>query len=135
MVQHYLDGMFPLQRDAATGKLLRDKDGVPLGAEDAEGANAFMESEVLVGGGGDGTGRDGSTGETDGVEVRGVSPVLERRGSTLSSVGERKEGAVVTARVRELSRLWQYRNGRSPGGETPPGLVRGVDGVVRGATM
>ncbi len=148
MVQHYLDGMFPLQRDAVTGRLVRDKNGIPLGAADGEGTNPFMESLVQVGGGNDGTGREqGAAGETDtdGVEVRGISPVLERGGSTLSAVsgvsasgagvGERKETGVVTARVRELSRLWQYRNGRSPGGETPPGLVRGGDGVVRGATM
>ncbi|KAK4042982.1 hypothetical protein C8A01DRAFT_13427 [Parachaetomium inaequale] len=141
MVQHYLDGMFPLARDPATGELLRDREnGVPLGAE--EEGNEFMESEVLVGGGGDGTGREGSgeqEDEDDGeeeVEVHGVSPVLERKGSLLSlSLKEgRKRREGVKVKVKELSRLWQYRNGRSPE-ETPPLLVRGADGVVRNATM
>ena len=69
MVQHYLDGMFPLRRDAATGKLLRDARGVPLGAaeEEGEGVNAFMESEVLVGGGGMGRGGMGILGRWMGL--------------------------------------------------------------------
>jgi hypothetical protein len=47
--------------------------------------------------------------------------------------GKRREEGV-RVKVKELSRLWQYRNGRSPE-EMPPLLVRGVDGVVRNATM
>lgn len=116
MVQHYLDGMFPLKRDPKTGKLLK-VEGVPWGV-DEEGVNEFMESEVVVGGGGDGTGRDwvadggekwegecekGAKGE---VEVLGVSPVVDRNG------GFKREEMRI--KVKELSRLWQYRNGRSP---------------------
>ncbi|KAJ4292956.1 hypothetical protein N0V88_005619 [Collariella sp. IMI 366227] len=37
-------------------------------------------------------------------------------------------------KVKDLSRLWQYRNGRTPE-ETPPGLEKGKDGVVRNATI
>jgi hypothetical protein len=66
------------------------------------------------------------------VEVLSVSPVLERRGCVFGKGKRREEG--VTVKVRELSRLWQYRNGRSPE-EMPPLLVRGADGVVRNATM
>jgi hypothetical protein len=138
MVQHYLDGMFPLKRDAVTGELVRDpKTGVPVGVDEV---SEFMESEVLVGGGGDGTGRDGrEEGEDEEVEVEmfGESPVLERKGG-LGLVkgrrggGRRREG--VKVKVKELSRLWQYRNGRSPE-EAPPLLRKGVDGVVRNATM
>ncbi|KAH6623525.1 hypothetical protein F5144DRAFT_595672 [Chaetomium tenue] len=141
MVQHYLDGMFPLRRDVVTGRLVRDERGVPWGAE--EDGNEFMESVVLVGGGGDGTGRDrvgegGSEDDDDGddeeVEVHSVSPVLERRASSLGLLKGRKNREGVRVKVKELSRLWQYRNGRSPE-EMPPLLVRGVDGVVRNATM
>ncbi|AEO59922.1 hypothetical protein MYCTH_2308601 [Thermothelomyces thermophilus ATCC 42464] len=148
MVQHYLDGMFPLRRDPATGELARNADGVPLGVE--EEGNEFMESEVLVGGGGDGTGREEGEGEelSDGeaadgeeqeqVEVVDVSPEPARAESGDGAVSPRKtrrkrqEG--VRVKVKDVSRLWQYRNGRSPE-ETPPLLVRGKDGVVRNATM
>jgi hypothetical protein len=146
MVQHYLDGMFPLRRDAKTGGLMMREGGggdVPWGAEEEEGENEFMESEVLIGGGGDGTGReegegmdndddDDDGGDGEEVEVHSVSPVLERRGSVFGKGKRREEG--VRVKVKELSRLWQYRNGRSPE-EMPPLLVRGVDGVVRNATM
>lgn len=164
MVQHYLDGMFPLRRDPGTGGLLMvqvkvegegesERQWVPWGVE--EDGNEFMESEVLVGGGGDGTGRDGE-GEVDSdsdndddeeeVEVHDSSPVMSRSGSMMSKMGsikprgmrsvskKREQGVKVKVKVKELSRLWQYRNGKSPE-ETPPGLVRGPDGVVRNATM
>ena len=118
MVQHYLDGMFPLRKDPETGKLLKvEGTDVPWGVDETEGANEFMESEVEVGGGGDGTGRDwvAEGGEKwDEVEVLGVSPVVGRRKG--GSIG----GGEMKLKVRELSRLWQYRNGRSPekcGGE------------------
>ncbi|KAL1867518.1 hypothetical protein Daus18300_006362 [Diaporthe australafricana] len=52
--------------------------------------NAFMESEVTVG-------------AQEGDDEPGPPGVLGVEGST------------VTRKVKELSRLWQYRNGRSPG--------------------
>ncbi|KAK4242881.1 hypothetical protein C8A03DRAFT_10899 [Achaetomium macrosporum] len=132
MVQHYLDGMFPLKRDKVTGALLRGEGGVPLGAAEE---NEFMESEVTVGGGGNRNREGGSEGEEEQVEeeveIHGLSPVLEKRRSVLKGRGDEER---VKVKVKELSRLWQYRNGRSPE-ETPPGLVRGADGVVRNATM
>jgi hypothetical protein len=136
MVQHYLDGMFPLKRDKTTGVLLRGEGGVPLGA--AEEENEFMESEVTIGGK-ENTDREGESQgedeeqveEEEAVEIHGLSPVLEKRRSVIK---ERGDGEGMKVKVKELSRLWQYRNGRSPG-DTPPGLVRGVDGVVRNATM
>lgn len=145
-VQHYLDGMFPLARDSVTGEFVGCR----------ESGNAFMESEVDVHGAGDGKkgddGRDGdggrregiagccegtgdSDGEGDGEESRGGfvemhndggSPVILRR----NRLGQSPD----KVRVKELSRLWKYRNGRIPV-DKPPLLERGQDGVVRGATM
>ncbi len=112
--QHYLDGMFPLARDARTGAV--------LGCADAPGANAFMESAVAVGRAGDDSAdvrkaferswlaalRDakapspGSSGAAA-VEIHSGSPVLVRPPSQLRPV-----------QVKDVSRLWQYRNGRSP---------------------
>lgn len=99
--QHYLDGMFPLKRDPHTGEY--------IGADEE---NEFMEEIIKVGK--EGTAMDntreafditymGTTGFGSGdittpVEVHGVS-------------GKRKSR---TYRVKDLSRLWSYRNGRSP---------------------
>lgn len=111
LVQHYLDGMFPLRRDPQTGGLLMTEAGVPWGAEEEEGANAFMESEVLLGGvdgdGDDGDGKDCEGQEGEDVEIIGA-------GGALMHEGARRTERVVRVKVKELSRLWQYRNGRSP---------------------
>jgi hypothetical protein len=48
--------------------------------------------------------------------------------------GMRRTETGVKMKVKDLSRLWLYRNGKSPS-EVPPGLVRDADGVVRMATM
>lgn len=139
--------MFPLKRDKVTGELVRGEDGVPVGCEDEEG-NEFMEGEVdvEVGGGcggvingvkvGVGIKDQEDDSDDDGggkgeVEVLGVSPVLEMSKQSLLNAGG--EGTV-RVKVKELSRLWQYRNGRSPP-EKPPLLVTGENGVVRNATM
>ncbi|KAL2163427.1 hypothetical protein VTH06DRAFT_5484 [Thermothelomyces fergusii] len=142
MVQHYLDGMFPLRRDPATGGLARDADGVPLGVD--EEGNEFMESEVLVGGGGDGTGREAGEGEelSDGeeqqVELVDVGPARPGPeggdGPAPRRAGKKRRGEGVAVKVKDVSRLWQYRNGRSPD-DAAPLLVRGKDGVARNATM
>lgn len=126
--QHYLDGMFPLEHDEKTGKF--------LGC--AESGNEFMESNILVGREGEESANvheayqdswlasleglgGGAQRELD-VKIHGGSPILSRKG-TLESV-----------KVKDLSRLWQYRNGGSPD-EKPPLLHRDYDGVIRGATM
>ncbi|KAK3689824.1 hypothetical protein B0T22DRAFT_180108 [Podospora appendiculata] len=114
--QHYLDGMFPLARDAQTGAF--------IGCADV---NEFMESEIVLGVEGDemenarearevsswlGNGHGNADDEP--VEIHGDSPV-ERRGRA-----RRRDGPPATpltkAKVKELSRLWQYRNGRCPEG-------------------
>lgn len=119
--QHYLDGMFPLEFDPKTGK--------PTGARED---NVFMEESVKQGTAGAaednvreaieisyaGT-RGFGTGEiTTPVEVHGVFKKSLR--------GE-------DVRVKDMSRLWSYRNGGSPD-EVPPLLVSEA-GVVRNATM
>ncbi|KAK3942047.1 hypothetical protein QBC46DRAFT_381054 [Diplogelasinospora grovesii] len=154
--QHYLDGMFPLARDASTNRLLT---GVLAGC--AEEGNEFMESEIIVGEEGDAManareahlmmelswfgGRSAATirGEVE-VEVHSDSPIEQQqqnrgrfrsRLTGLTTAGQRGQGqGQAKAKVKELSRLWQYRNGKSPV-EKPPLLMRDADGVVRNATM
>lgn len=98
LCQHYLNAMFPLQRDAATGQL--------VGCAET---NAFMEGEVTVGAdGGDGPG--GVDREVDGEQQ-------QQTGSRGAGLMGRDGAGTMTRKVKELSRLWQYRNGRSPGVE------------------
>jgi hypothetical protein len=143
--QHYLDGMFPLARDPVTGQLSRDPETRELVGCD-EARNEFMESEIAVA-------RDGDEGEIvqEGwgiswlsgargtqvdlrareVEIHDGSPV-ERRGGF--SVRDGAARPVAKVKVKELSRLWLYRNGKSPS-DQPPLLVADVSGAVRTATM
>ncbi|EGO55384.1 hypothetical protein NEUTE1DRAFT_85645 [Neurospora tetrasperma FGSC 2508] len=129
LCQHYLDGMFPLEKDPKTGAF--------LGC--AETGNEFMESEITVGeagsemtaakeameiswlangitngiivGGGEGNGDEA----VGGIAVYGGhSPVEQRR-----RVRTRRESKPAKVKVKDLSRLWQYRNGKSPN-DTPP---------------
>lgn len=89
LCQHYLNAMFPLQRDGGTGKL--------VGCAET---NQFMDSEVT----GDVMGDGGDEGQQ-----QPESPRFDMMG---------REGTDKTTRkimVKHLSRLWQYRNGRSPG--------------------
>ncbi|KAK0625322.1 hypothetical protein B0T17DRAFT_491922 [Bombardia bombarda] len=141
--QHYLDGMFPLERDVASGEFVGCLD------EGVDGGNEFMESEVTVGVEGDemenareamGVSWLGDRGPYDGdlgggVEIHGGSPILRRgRRGRRREDGEGEEDGERKVRVKELSRLWLYRNGRSPE-DKPPLLGRGADGVVRMATI
>lgn len=89
LCQHYLNAMFPLQRDGGTGKL--------VGCAES---NEFMEEDVLVDAGGDGD---------DEGQQQPASPGFPN--GMLGRDGARK----MTRKVRDLSRLWQYRNGNSPG--------------------
>ncbi|KAK3346714.1 hypothetical protein B0T25DRAFT_286021 [Lasiosphaeria hispida] len=130
--QHYLDGMFPLAReDGANGKTKF------VGCQ--EEGNDFMESEIVIGADGDEMasvreamevswlGRTAAEAAAQAaVEIHGGSPV-EQRGRFRNRIGgvrgERRETKV---KVKELSRLWQYRNGRSP---------RDASGFARTATL
>ncbi|ROW02465.1 hypothetical protein VMCG_06142 [Cytospora schulzeri] len=142
-VQHYLDGMFPLQRDSVTGRLVGCR----------ETGNEFMESDVVLGKvgdegscvreafacsylgcledelGDDGDGDDGGKGGKG-----GGGGVAMHNGESPIALRTRMGLPVGKVQVKELSRLWKYRNGRSPV-EKPPLLGRGMDGFVRNATL
>lgn len=129
LCQHYLDGMFPLERNPRTGEF--------LGA--AEKGNEFMESDIVLGRDGDESAdiREAYQGSWIGealaetpddvaaadstVKIHGGTPVASRSGTR-------------RVKVKDLSRLWLYRNGRVPD-EKPPLLHQEPDGVVRGATL
>ena len=133
--QHYLDGMFPLERSTT---------GENRFAGCMEEGNEFMESEIVVGTeGGEMSsvreamevswlGREAMSAGMKDVALHGASP-LEERGRFRSRSGGAGKGET-KVKVKELSRLWQYRNGRSPE-EKPPLLTRDGDGVVRMATL
>lgn len=149
-VQHYLDGMFPLARDSVTGEFVGCR----------EYGNAFMESEVELhgdgvgdrDGGGEGGRREGVAGCCEGTgdsesEGDGAEGQSSRRGRVLVEMhngggsplslrhkGSTEQTSPDRVKVKELSRLWKYRNGKSPV-DRPPLLARGLDGVLRGATM
>lgn len=124
--QHYLDGMFPLARDgdgAFTGCADRNDFMDSIVAEGREGADRsdvrenFETSWELI----QLAGRQGSRVKTE-VAVHGSfhEGKLDRDG----------DGKI---RVKDLSRLWLYRNGASPPG-VPSGLTPDADGVVRAGT-
>lgn len=119
LCQHYLDGMFPLETDPETGRFLG-------AAED----NEFMESVVRIGEDGDasrlvkgafGTSFCGSRGFGSGNVVTNVDVHDDGPASRPSP------GAVV--KVKDLSRLWQYRNGRVPR-DAPPILTSGQQETI-----
>ncbi|KAJ6441169.1 alpha/beta-Hydrolase [Purpureocillium lavendulum] len=120
--QHYLDGMFPLKRDPATGRFTgADEDNefmeevIEMGKEGAAMDNAREAFDISYAG----TQGFGSGDISTPVEVHGVADKKGKR---------RRE-----VRVKELSRLWRYRNGMSPA-SVPPMLAK-EGGVVRNGTM
>ncbi|KAI1338161.1 hypothetical protein F5Y15DRAFT_407783 [Xylariaceae sp. FL0016] len=124
--QHYLDGMFPLKKDAK---------GEFTGCADS---NEFMESVVELAPKGnehevirEGFERSLGLLELDGGQAGGSKNEVAVHGSFHEDKDEVQDGQV---RVKDLSRLWLYRNGQSPS-EIPRWLRRDEDGVVRGATM
>lgn len=142
-VQHYLDGMFPLAKDAVTGKLIGCR----------EVGNEFMESEIVVGTSGDAGANEReafassylgcSDDDSDGEGERGnksasaaaaAREVLMHNGESPIALRKRLGLPTEKVKVKELSRLWKYRNGRSPV-EKPPLLGTGMNGFVRNATL
>ncbi|KAL1876377.1 hypothetical protein VTK73DRAFT_9446 [Phialemonium thermophilum] len=148
LCHHYLDGMFPLARDPATGAF--------LGAADGEGENAFMESEVTVGVEGDemDNAREAlefsyATMGIGGVNLNEAPLRRLEREVEIHSVDDRppesrgryrhrrtgRTGALTAnVKVKDLSRLWQYRNGLSPG-DKAPFLASDATGLTRIATL
>lgn len=119
--QHYLDGMFPLKRDPKTGEHTgADEDNdfmnevVEAGKEGSAMTNAREAFEISWAG----TEGFGSGEISTPVEVHGVA---------------NKKKLVGEVKVKDLSRLWSYRNGQSPV-ETPPLLIS-ENGVIRTATL
>lgn len=95
LCQHYLNAMFTLEKDGRTGEL--------VGCAET---NAFMEGQVTVRANGE-EARSPWGANGDGDEQQPWSPGFGMLG--------RGEKETMTRKVKELSRLWQYRNGRSPG--------------------
>ncbi|RYP14313.1 hypothetical protein DL765_006478 [Monosporascus sp. GIB2] len=115
--QHYLNGMFPLARDESTGKF--------VGCADS---NKFMDTVVEVGE----VGVSGSMREG----LQSCYAALRRDAEALEAAGVTVHGSFYKAheedirdgkvRVKDLSRLWLYRNGRSPPEIDGNGVVRGL---------
>lgn len=120
-VQHYLDGMFPLERNA---------EGNFVGCNNS---NEFMNSIVEKG-------EVGAEAEDLREGIDNSWALIEGRhdtGNTEVAVhGSFREGKLDggKVRVKDLSRLWLYRNGKSPS-ETPRGLQTDADGTVRAGTL
>jgi hypothetical protein len=119
--QHYLDGMFPLTRN---------DDGTHGCHEEG---NEFMEYEVEVGAdeywhnsNGEDSDKEQAFYVGDGI------PADSNRGRHRTRTVAKPQP--VKMKIKDLSRLWQYRNGKSPGDE-PPRLTRDATGTVRNATM
>ncbi|KAI3319792.1 hypothetical protein HD806DRAFT_547689 [Xylariaceae sp. AK1471] len=117
--QHYLNGMFPLSRNA---------DGEFTGCADR---NDFMESVVEIA-------KKGTEQEEVREGFENSWALLERAGEPDSAIpsevavhgsfhGDEEQLLDGRVRVKHLSRLWLYRNGRSP-----PDITRGL---VRGFTV
>lgn len=130
--QHYLDGMFPLLRDLVTGEL--------VGAD--EEGNEFMREVVKLGVEGDAMENireafDLTYAGDEGFGSGDISTPVEVHGVSGAAGADRKMAARIKARkqvrMKDLCRLWGYRNGKSPP-ETPP-LLLTEGGVVRNATM
>lgn len=119
MNQHYMDGMFPLKKDPETGEFIGADDDNPFmeeiikfGTEGAAMDNAREAFDITYAG-------------TDGFGSGVVSTPVEVHNAG-GSRRERKKDI----RVKDVSRLWLYRNGQSPADMTAV-----VEGVVRTVTM
>lgn len=124
LTQHYLDGMFPLKRDPKTGEF--------TGADEE---NEFMEEVIKFGV--EGTAMENareafeiSYGGTEGFGSGEVTTPVE----VYDKIGSRKKHKR-DVKVKELSRLWMYRNGRSPPDASTPILAPELVGVMRNATL
>ncbi|KAI0104312.1 hypothetical protein GGR51DRAFT_230511 [Nemania sp. FL0031] len=127
--QHYLNGMFPLSRDANgefTGCAERNEfmDSVvevaKTGTEKVDAREGFENSWAMIELAGDPDSAIPSEVAVYGSIHGSFHGSL--RGSIHSDDQDLFDGRV---KVKHLSRLWQYRNGRSPP-NLPPGLLRGT---------
>ncbi|KAI0868228.1 hypothetical protein GGS24DRAFT_223910 [Hypoxylon argillaceum] len=127
--QHYLNGMFPLTTDEKgdfTGCADRNDfmDSVvevaKTGTEKVDAREGFENSWAMIELGGDPDSAIPSEVAVYGSFYGSLHGSL--RGSIHSDDQDLFDGRV---KVKHLSRLWQYRNGRSPP-NIPPGLARGA---------
>ena len=120
--QHYLDGMFPLlgplgpvdEDNSFVNTLVKVQEDVAIDRESASAAALAAGTQSL------------KQGPLNNVKVNGGAPKtgpikpLTNGNSTLSdsqilqNAAQKNAATTQTKPVRELSRLWQYRNGQSP---------------------
>lgn len=121
--QHYLNGMFALARDSNNNF---------VGCADT---NGFMESVVEQGG--RVTEREGLENNWAMLELagrKGSSGLVKKEVTVRGSFHGQELDGDGRIRVKNLSRLWLYRNGRNPP-EVPKGLHADADGIVRAGTL
>jgi hypothetical protein len=123
LVQHYLNGMFPLKRDPETGEF--------IGADEK---NEFMEEVIKFGV--EGTAMENareafeiSYGGTGGFGTGEITTPIEVYDQFSSRRKQKKD-----VKVKELSRLWMYRNGLSPP-EMSSMLAAELAGIARNTTL
>lgn len=106
--QHYLDGMFPLKKDPDTGEF--------TGAAEE---NEFMEETIKVGK--EGAAMD-NTREAFDITYMGTMGFGSGDITTPVEVhgAPNKKKLVHEYKVKDVCRLWSYRNGRSPHDMTSP---------------
>ncbi|KAF4982703.1 hypothetical protein FZEAL_1730 [Fusarium zealandicum] len=120
--QHYLDGMFPLKFDEKTGKY--------TGADED---NEFMNELIKIGEEGDAMANTREAFEiswagTQGFGSGDISTPVEVHG-----ISNKNKIASNEVRVKDVCRLWSYRNGQSPI-EVPP-MLTVENGMPRTATL
>lgn len=119
MNQHYMDGMFPLKKDPETGKF--------VGADEN---NPFMEETIKFGSEGDAMDNAREAFDITYTGTHGFGSGTVETPVEVHNVGRRHRNRSMNIKVRDVSRLWGYRNGKSPS-ET----VAIAGGVVRELTM
>ena len=120
LCQHYLDGMFPLEKDSKTGEFVG-------AAESSE----FMDSIVQLGLEGDASknAREAFSISWLGDDGFGSGSVLDEVDVHDDTRMKLQDGKVV--RVKDLSRLWLYRNGQCPE-DFPPLLIAEPEDLADG---
>lgn len=121
--QHYLNGMFPLRWDPASGQY--------TGANEN---NEFMEENVRMGKEGDAMDNIRETFDITYADTQGFGSGTIPTPVDVHSIGGRRRKIKGDMKVKDLSRLWSYRNGRSPE-DTSTLLTPEATAVVRNATI
>lgn len=101
--QHYLDDMFPLKKDPGTGKF--------VGADED---NEFMEELVMEDEEGVAVSLKKAKAKGSSVEIHGLNPRPAQQ-----------------VKVKDLCRLWGYRNGKTPSDESLNDEKAGQESIVK----